>query len=158
MAIRRIEKSDNAAAAKIVRDVMTEFGAVGKGYSIEDPEVDFFFEHYSQERYAFFVIEENGQVLGCAGIAPLKGSTGAICELQKMYFRSALRGKGWGQKMLDACLKEARRLGYQNMYLETLQSMSRANALYTKNGFVPLPVAQGCTGHGACDAYYSLEL
>ncbi len=38
--IRSIRKSDNAKVARIIRDVMTEFGAVGTGDSINDPEVD----------------------------------------------------------------------------------------------------------------------
>ena len=35
--------------ARIIRDVMTEFGAVGDGYSIMDSEVNSMFEAYSAE-------------------------------------------------------------------------------------------------------------
>lgn len=158
MTLRSIAQADNPGAALVVRTVMTEFGAVGAGYSIEDPEVDYFFEHYKQAGHHFFVIEDQGRILGCGGIAPLKGAEATICELQKMYFYAELRGQGWGKKMLEACLAIARQLQYKTMYLETLQSMDRANALYKKYGFKALTGPEGKTGHGGCDAYYALTL
>jgi len=45
-AIRPIETADNPAVAAIIRDVMTEFGAVGCTYSISDPEVHAMCEAY----------------------------------------------------------------------------------------------------------------
>ncbi len=44
--IRPIRPEDNPAVAQIIRQVMTEFGAVGCGFSIEDDEVDSMFEAY----------------------------------------------------------------------------------------------------------------
>jgi putative acetyltransferase len=44
--IRPIESRDNGAVAQIIRDVMTEFGAVGCNSSIHDPEVDAMFAAY----------------------------------------------------------------------------------------------------------------
>ena len=38
--MRLIDKNDNAVVADIIRLVMTEFKAVGCGYSINDSEVD----------------------------------------------------------------------------------------------------------------------
>ena len=73
--IRRIRQHDNAVVAQIIRTVMTEYGAVGEGYSIEDPEVDDMFGAYSGNRSAFFVIEMNGIIVGCGGIAPLGSET-----------------------------------------------------------------------------------
>ena len=39
-AIRTITQADDAAMATIIRTVMPEFGAVGSGFAISDPEVD----------------------------------------------------------------------------------------------------------------------
>jgi len=44
--IRPALRTDNPAVAGIIRDVMTEFGAVGRDYSISDPEVEAMFEAY----------------------------------------------------------------------------------------------------------------
>jgi len=65
ISIRLIEKKDNAAIADIIRLVMTEFKAVGCGYSINDSEVDDMYTAYASERFAFYVVELNGRVLGC---------------------------------------------------------------------------------------------
>ena len=59
---RPIRKSDNAVVGGIIRQVMTEFGAVGRGYSIEDPEVDDMYGAYKSPTAAFFVVEKKGLV------------------------------------------------------------------------------------------------
>ena len=84
--LRPIEQTDNSQVAKIIRTVMTEYGAVGDGFSIQDPEVDHMFEAYQDPRAIYLVLVSNGQVLGCGGIAPLKGGDADTCELKKMYF------------------------------------------------------------------------
>ena len=38
--IRPISAADDATIASIIRTVMPEFGAVGSGFAINDPEVD----------------------------------------------------------------------------------------------------------------------
>ena len=46
-AIRPIEPRDDAAMARIIRAVMPEFGAVGCGFAINDPEVDWMHRAYA---------------------------------------------------------------------------------------------------------------
>jgi hypothetical protein len=66
--IRRIRQDDNAAVGGIIREVMTEFGAVGCEFSIADPEVDAMYEAYPTPGAAFYVVELDGQVVrGCCG-------------------------------------------------------------------------------------------
>lgn len=156
--IRPIEAKDNAAVAKIIRQVMTEFSCVGDGYSIEDPEVDNMSTAYAEANAAFFVIEHAGTIQGCGGFGSLVGGEPGICELKKMYFLPSLRGMGMGRRLLDHCIAAAQTAGYQKMYLETVDRMTAANQLYQKTGFVPLNCALGATGHGGCDAFYVLEL
>jgi len=156
--LRPIQAADNANVARIIRQVMTEFGCVGPGFSIEDPEVDHMYEAYQGDHAAFFVIEHQGQVLGCGGFGPLAGGDGTTCELKKMYFLSELRGQGMGKKLLNHCMETAAQKGYQRMYLETVNRMTSANALYRLSGFQPLQGAEGATGHSSCDTFYALSL
>lgn len=53
--IRTISATDNSGMATVIRQVMTEFGAVGKGYSINDPEVDCLYETF-QTRTGLFLL------------------------------------------------------------------------------------------------------
>lgn len=156
--IRKITESDNPSVARIIRDVMTEYGATGEGYSIQDPEVDDMFHAYPENDSMFYVITRNKQVLGCGGIGPLSGGDPATCELRKMYFLQELRGTGMGTRLLNQCLDSARQLGYQTCYLETLESMVHARHLYCKNGFQALKAPLGQTGHSKCNAWMAMSL
>jgi len=159
LSIRLIQQKDNVKVASIIRTVMTSFGAVGKGYSIEDSEVDQMYEAYNAPSAAMYVvIDESNEVLGCGGYAPLTGGNPEVCELRKMYFLPASRGQGMGQKMVEMILLAAKEKGYNHCYLETLDRMRKANQLYQKTGFVPLLKPMGKTGHGGCDRYYLREL
>ena len=157
--IRSIHQKDNAEVANVIRTVMTSFGAVGEGFSIEDPEVDQMYEAYQESQSEMYVVvEKEGKVLGCGGFAPLIGGDADTCELRKMYFLPEARGKGLGQKMLEMALMGAKERGFKKCYLETLEHMTAARKLYEKAGFLPLTCPMGNTGHGGCDSYYLIGL
>ncbi len=156
--IRPIEKDDNAVVADIIRLVMTEFEAVGCGYSIGDAEVDDMHGAYSSGRSAFYVVELDGRILGCGGFAPLTDADEDTCELRKMYFKSELRGLGVGTQLLELCLEDAARAGYRNCYLETMDSMEQARRLYGRHGFKYLEQPMGNTGHTSCGTWMVREL
>ena len=137
---------------------MPEFGANLPGFAFHDPEVDNMFDTYRQSGCCYFVCEENGQIVGGAGLAPLKGATERICELQKMYFLPAARGKSYGKQLLKLCFREAITMGYEQMYIETLHSMESAIRLYESNGFKQIPASLGSTGHFGCDKFYAIDL
>jgi putative acetyltransferase len=155
---RPIEPADNPSIARVIRTVMTEFGAVGSGFSIEDPEVDDMFGAYATERAAYFVASRSGEFLGGAGIAALEGGEGDVCELKKMYILPAGRGLGVGKELLDLSLDAAREVGFRRCYLETLGHMTQARHLYEKAGFEPIQAPMGHTGHFGCDHWYVREL
>ena len=151
--IRPIEKSDNTVVADIIRLVMTEFEAVGGGFSINDAEVEDMYSAYAPERSAFYVVELDGRVLGCGGFGPLTGADEHTCELRKMYFKSELRGLGVGTRLLNLCLDEAARVGFQHCYLETMDNMEQARRLYGRHGFEYLDQPMGNTGHTSCGTW-----
>lgn len=156
--IRPIQKKDITAVASIIREVMTEHGAVGCGYSINDPEVDDMYSAYQGTTSAFFVIEHDGVLLGCGGVAALNGADPGVCELRKMYFKPALRGKGMGSRLLGQILDAAREAGFSQCYLETLESMGQARRLYSQHGFRPIESAMGNTGHTSCNSFMMRDL
>lgn len=158
ISIRPIAENDNAVIAEIIRLVMTEFEAVGCGYSINDSEVDDMYSAYAPERSAFYVVELDKRVLGCGGFGPLTGAEMDTCELRKMYFKAELRGLGVGTKLLNLCLEEAARAGFQHCYLETKGNMKQAQRLYGKHGFKYLEKPMGNTGHSSCGTWMAREL
>ena len=158
MTIRPIEARDDAAMAAIIRAVMPEFGATGSGFAINDPEVDWMSRAYAQPRCAYFVVEDDGVVLGGGGVAPLSGGDDDTCELRKMYFLPQARGHGAGAAMMARCLDAARASGFRQCYLETLGGMDAAMKLYERSSFRRIDAALGDTGHGGCNTFYLLDL
>jgi putative acetyltransferase len=156
--IRPITQADDAAIATIIRTVMPEFGAVGCGFAISDPEVDWMSRAYAEPRHAYYVVERDGVVLGGGGIAPLAGDGGETCELRKMYFLPEARGLGAGTAMMERCLQAARDAGFRQCYLETLTGMDAAMRLYERTGFRRIDGPMGATGHGGCNTFYLLDL
>lgn len=68
--LRRITAEDNAAIANVIRQVSAEYGLTAdKGYTVADPNLDELFELYSQPGSAYWVVEQEGQVVGGGGIA-----------------------------------------------------------------------------------------
>ena len=156
--IRPIQAADDAVMAGIIRVVMPEFGAIGSGFAIADPEVDWMSRAYSEPHCAYFVVEQHGEVLGGGGVAPLVGGDDDVCELRKMYFLRAARGLGAGSAMMKQCLDAARELGFKRCYLETLSGMDAAMRLYERTGFRRISCSMGATGHGGCNTFYLMDL
>lgn len=156
--IRPIQPRDDEAVASIVRGVMVELGATGCGSSSEDPEVDCMSKAYSGPKAAFYVVEMDGRVAGCGGFGPLAGGPEGTCELRKMYFLRQLRGQGAGRDLLETCIAAAREAGYDFCYLETRESMTIAQILYSHHGFELLPERMGDTGHFACGTFMGRKL
>ena len=156
--LRPIEPRDDAAIATIIRSVMPEFGAGGAGFAIHDPEVAAMSAAYCAPRSAYFVLEDDGKVLGGGGVAQLAKAEPDTCELRKMYFLPEARGIGAGTAMMEHCLKAARELGFSQCYLETLTGMDAAMRLYERSGFRRIDGPMGATGHGGCNTFYLLVL
>ncbi|WP_246881007.1 MarR family winged helix-turn-helix transcriptional regulator [Chromobacterium violaceum] len=157
-AIRPLAAADNGELAALIRRVSAEYG-LGEGCSFLDPQLDALFQVYDRPgSYYLAVIGPDGRLLGGGGIAPLAGGEQDVCELQKMYFDAALRGRGLGGRLLRRLLAEARALGYRRAYLETTAALGEATALYASEGFARLNGRWGDTGHGACEIAMAREL
>lgn len=155
--IRAIGPDDNRAIRDIILETLIEHGAVGDGFASGDQDTQQMFEAFQQEGRRYFVVEQDGAVLGGAGFTPLPGENGT-CELVKMYFRPGIRGLGMGKRLLQLCMKEAVSLGYQWIYLETVEQMKSARGLYEHLGFKQIPHPMGNTGHFSCDVFYLRKL
>ncbi len=156
--IREVREEDNAALAKAIRQVLIDIGVPKVGTAYADPELDFMYQAYQTTRSGYFVIEEDGVVLGGSGIAPLAGEDPKICELQKMYFLAQGRGRGLGQQMIDHCLAYAKDQNFELCYLETLPYMKAAQKLYLKTGFSYIDGPMGSTGHNSCNVWLTKAL
>lgn len=153
MIIREIQPGDNKQIACVIRQVFIDDNYPKVGTAFADSQLDYMFENYNKPKAIYFVIEENGKILGGGGIAKLDNSDENICELQKMYFLNEARGKGIGLQIIEICLQKAKEFGYEKCYLETLPEMLVAQKLYKKVGFDYICSPLGGTGHTSCPVW-----
>jgi putative acetyltransferase len=156
--IREIQKQDNVEIAAIVRNVLMEMGAPKVGTAYADPYLDSLFEVYAVPNAIYFVVENNGKIIGGAGVKQLDNSDENICELQKMYFLPEARGLGLGKKLIDICIEKATDFGFESCYIETMTYMEAAQKLYRKSGFEYLEQQIGNTGHNSCEVWMLKKL
>ena len=150
--------ADNAALAIIIRESLAEFGANKPGTVYYDPTTDNLFELFRTAGSIYFVAEENGSILGGAGIFPSPGLPAGVCELVKMYLRRDARGSGLGRLLINQCLEEAKNMGYKQVYLETMPELKQAVKVYEKFGFEYLNGPMGNSGHFGCKLWMLKKL
>lgn len=78
----------------------------------------------------------DGAAVGCVALRPF-GDNG-VCEMKRLYVAPRGRGLGLGKALMQAVIGEALRIGWREIRLDTLPSMTVAQAMYRKAGFVPI--------------------
>ncbi len=156
--IRPITPADNKPLAVIIRNALAEFGANKPGTVYYDPTTDALFELFRRPGSVYLVAEQEGRLLGGAGIFPSEGLPPGVCELVKMYLHPAARGMGLGRNLISRCLDWARAGNYHKIYLETMPELKQAVRVYEQFGFTGLDGPMGNTGHFGCEVWMSMDL
>lgn len=87
---------------------------------------------YTRPAGCLLLAFHKGQLAGCVGMRKLSDS---ICEMKRLYVKEQFRGLGIGRALAEAVVKEAHKIGYNYMQLDTVPSMEVARALYSSLGF-----------------------
>jgi chromate reductase, NAD(P)H dehydrogenase (quinone) len=84
----------------------------------------------------FLVFFNEGRPLACGGLRPRSSWT---AEIRRMFVQPPARGHGLGRFVLESLEREARKLGYRFVQLETGERNLAAQALYAGYGYARLP-------------------
>ena len=89
-------------------------------------------DKYALEDGRLYIAYVDGEVAGCIGLRRFDDTR---CELKRLFIREAYRKHGLGLRLSQQVIDDARQIGYQQILLDTLASMTPAMNLYQKLGF-----------------------
>lgn len=156
--IRKVEKTDNALLAAMIKEVFDEYEAPHCGTVYSDPTTNDLNALFEKQNAVLWVAEVDGEVLGCCGIYPTEGLDEDCAELAKFYLSSKIRGKGIGKQLMLQCFQSAKEMGYKKLYLESLPQFSKAVSMYERYGFVNIDKPLGNSGHTTCNIWMTRDL
>jgi len=87
---------------------------------------------YAPPKGALLLASVGTRPAGCVGLRPIDLE---IAEMKRLFVRNEFRGRGVGRLLVDRILREARRIGYRRIRLDTVPSMTEAIHLYRACGF-----------------------
>jgi putative acetyltransferase len=132
LTIQRLSDSQIEAAKSVITRVCCEFFGETP---VDFEDMDEIFSSYASPSGTFLVLMDGQQVVGTGAIRRLDEQT---CELKRMWFLPAYRGKGYGARMAELLLEFARSAGYTRVKLDTSPVLAAANKLYQRLGFHPI--------------------
>ena len=159
MKIRHIEKKDDSAIARIIRENLEKYHLDIPGTAYYDPELDHLSQYYvkkSQERAYFIAETEAGEVMGGIGMELFAGFT-RCGEIQKLYVSEKWKRQGLGQRLLEKIEAYAKGEGLERLYLETHSNLQEAVRLYERNGYQKIERPEAVV-HSTMDLFYIKEL
>ncbi|HWG67578.1 MAG TPA: GNAT family N-acetyltransferase [Rhodanobacteraceae bacterium] len=150
------DQADSAELVATARELFREYAqAIGtdleyQGFSVELAALP---APYVPPRGALLIARFESGIAGCVALRPLDAHRG---EMKRLYVRPAYRKSGLGKALVEAVINAAHRIGYRELRLDTLASMTSAQALYRRIGFVEIPPYN--TAHLPGTRFYSLDL
>lgn len=150
---RTANNRDTEKIISLVKRILSEFDLM---YSPETSELDIqdIESTYTKNGGAFEVIENaQREIIGTVALLKINND---CCKMRKMYVDKRYRKEGLGQALVKRILYKAKELGFKEIVLETVHSMTVAINLYEKYGF------QKVDGHKVasprCDIVMSKKL
>ncbi len=111
------------------------FSAVGIPFAPDDRHADIAdVEKNYMQSGCFWCLTDGDRVIGTIALRELD-ATEKLVELKRMFVLPTQQGKGYGRKLLEHALTEAKERDYDKICLDTRKQFSVAQHLYRSVGF-----------------------
>ncbi|MCG9885667.1 MAG: GNAT family N-acetyltransferase [Cyanobacteria bacterium] len=153
--VRPWEPGDRDRVAALIGSVLAEFGLPWEPEGA-DRDVLAVEECYCDRGGEFWVVERDRgegdrELVGTGGYYPVARGPRAV-EIRKMYFLPTVRGQGLGRWLLTRLEGAIAQGGFGEIWIETAESMTAAQHLYERCGYVLATEAELETAR--CDRVY----
>lgn len=131
MLIRTFKSPDTSHIRNLIRTIFRqEFESDQKAY----PETDLedISQSYGGLRETFFVLEDNGRIVGTAGV---KEDSNSSALLRRFFVHPSCRGQGYGSMLVGMAIEFCKINGYKHIVFRSTNRMAQANRLLGKIGF-----------------------
>jgi DNA-binding MarR family transcriptional regulator/GNAT superfamily N-acetyltransferase len=115
-----------------------------------------FINNYNPERERCWIAEMDGEIVGSVFVVQ---SSETVAKLRLLLVEPKARGMGLGTRLVEECIRFARRRGYQKLMLWTNSVLLEARHIYKKCGFKLIEEeAHHSYGHDLVGETWELEL
>jgi DNA-binding MarR family transcriptional regulator/GNAT superfamily N-acetyltransferase len=115
-----------------------------------------FITNYNPERERCWIAEMNGEIIGSVFVVQ---SSDTVAKLRLLLVEPKARGLGLGTRLVEECIRFARRRCYQKLMLWTNSVLAEARHIYEKTGFkLVAEEAHHSFGHDLIGETWELDL
>jgi ribosomal protein S18 acetylase RimI-like enzyme len=160
--IRALRRGEGVLVTDLLREVRSAMGVEAEAGTVLEP-ADYAIESvYLDQPKALYLAAfapasaKPAQVVAGIGIAPLPGEP-SLAHIQRMYVRETFRRQGLARRLAKNAIASAKTLGYAGVYVETMERLHEARALYRSFGFISLAGPRGQSGHGFAGCWMEIR-
>src|SRR3989338_6764988 len=129
--LRRFKREDAKGVRGLILSILTQEYPFDKS-AYSDSDLERIDEVYGGEKESFFVIDEDGEIVGTVGV---KEETESDALLRRLFVDLKHRRHGHGTQLLKKAIDFCRTSGYRRIFFRCTDRMADAMRLCLKSGF-----------------------
>ena len=125
------EERHGPGVLTLIGEIFVEYGLTfdPAGYDADLTRIPAAYHHAGG---SFWVLEHDARVAGTVAVLPCSP---AEVEIKRVYLEAALRGRGWGKRLVEHAVRWAGARGHRSVVLWSDVKFERSHVMYERLGF-----------------------